>query len=1246
MSTRTGLSQRERMPAALAPHYFDVDELSLPQLLVLALEYASVVRFTEAGQDGAEPSATSWYPYFCADETLVMADILATRLPDIRAEFDALPDTMPDGPANQGMCAQLPSYALYGLIKKLDGWSDVLLTKGSAIGIDLGALVAALRAQMAPELTKIKAFYDRQEPGIAYANLATLSTDIAITRDCVQGDDTHKLKFWFHQLLKGVEMTQRAAAQRLSASLESAQHDPGIGLLLAFVKLYQAAQQKLNRFTERHLDFYYDQVLLMRAKPAQRDSTFLVFQPAISGATIPVAGGTAFLAPFDKSQPELMFRSEHDIVVSDTVLVRSYTLFCERNPLNSPESGMREMRNGEPKQYPTACAMNDITVITPDASLNIGSLMTYPLFGAPRTQALTTPGVPARLGFALTSNVLLMSEGEREVRISLQLGAELQTDTQNTDTDNATLKQRLASASSQIELPLLTDQAMSSGENLDYKILRRMFNISVSGSTGWIPVVEYSAHLDSDQDDQLNISFILGAGIEPLVPYNVALHGEHFVTACPVLRFELGSEGYLYPYGLLRGLPFVGARIDVTVTGHRALALQNNIGQLSAAVPFQPFGPLPMPGSYLILGSAEAACKRLTSFDIVLEWGGLPNTVGGFPSYYRAYQKDGSAFEDVTASLSVLSDGAWLPSSGQQSITLFDRRDYSDKQRICALETVQFKPVLCYARALGRLTSSQPFVYIPGTKSGFFKVTLDKPEFVFGHRDYPFVLSDALTYNAQPGNIKSKRVLELPSPPYTPLINQVSLNYTATAIIELGPASNGDAFLRLFPHGWEMAHAASGSGNLLLPHIDYSGNLYLGFSASNLGAPLTLFFHLLEDALPMAEQEIRKIFWFYLVDNMWRPLSPLAFRADSTHAFLTSGIVTLTLPPDIQRDNSILPPDLYWLRISCESDLEKFCSLYSVQPHAAQVWRAPEIRTAAGAPAVIPAATIKRARHTIPGLGQITQMIASFSGRLPESRPHLRRRTAERLKHKGRAITADDYERLILEQFPQIDRVKCFPNLWMDSQFEGGFCPGHVLIVGLPPYLSHGHLTLWPQLNGYLIAQMHEFITARAAPAVTITIVNPVYQKIQVRCQVMLRQGIDEGACINLLDGLVSDFISPWSAMGNTSHFGWCIRQQDIESFILAQDGVLGVTQFSMLSVSGQSGDRFTLTDTAAALKPELIPDITPAYPWSIAVPNKHHAIEVAKGNQSVNASRTGIRKLEIGNTFIIPSGAINDDTQ
>lgn len=1227
MSSRSGTAQSQRMPAALAPRYFDVDELSMSQLLVMAMDSAAKVSFGGAAQH-------SWKSYFQDDEIMVIAEILATRVQGVAARFEqmlaleAAGRIDPDAPDARAL---LPSYLVYQWFVKLQRWSAVLLNHGGAQGADLGAMLDGLRKHMTGELSDIVEFYDRlPDSGGAPAGDGIGKPLAEEPRWRVT-----QLRAAFHLVMKAVEMTQRAAAARLPLALRTGQHDPGIGMLIAFVQLYRAAQEKLNRFTERHLDFYYEQVLRVRPRGPVRDAAFLVFEPAASGVAIPIEAGTRFLAPHNRGEPDLEFVTEHQMIVSDAKVVALHTVFFERNRLSFPEAQMKELIHGAERRYPTACRLNRITPSGSGLARRSDDCEAWPLFGAPRSAASSPAGVAARIGFALASNVLLMREGVREIKIVLLLGSD--------GKGKANTLGRRMGALLRLQRRVAAAQKPPGKINrheLYYRVLNRMFSISISGSEGWISIAEYSAALEVGRRgiDTLRVTIRLGADAAAVVPYSPLLHGEQYPANCPILRFELNPLAYVYAYGLLRGLPMVRAEVEVAVSGHRTLQLQNQIGLLSAASPFQPFGPLPAVGAYLIVGSAETACKKLTSFELVMEWGGLPRFALGLGAYYAGYAGEGAVtpFRDVRASLSVLADGAWVPGSDAErpQVTLFGAGAGLAGAPVAAARHVRFDRVLPQARRIGRIDQDQaPFVYTPGARGGFFKITLAGPDFLFGHRDYPYVLADTLSHNGQPRN--RTRLRDLPAAPYTPLLDALWLNYRAGATIVAAPGPAGETLLRLSPLGWDAARGSGRGGDLLLPRFDDGGNLYIGLSASDLRAPLTLFFHLREDARPMVELASRTLRWSYLSDNAWRPLKPHAVRADSTHAFLRAGIVTLTLPPDISNTNTDLAAGLYWLRVSCDCDLERFCSLYSVSAHAAQVFRDLDAVAAPLAPASIAAGTITRPRQVIAGLGRVTQVTASHGGRLAESRAEMRRRTAERLRHKGQAITPDDYERLILEQFPEIDRVKCFANLSVARRPDGGCCPGHVLIIGLPAFRSNGHLAEFPRLNGYLIGQVRQFVEGHISPAVTLEVVNPVYQYIQVRCTVVLRAGADPGLYVNQLDDVISDFISPWSRIGNTSHFGWSIRRHDIESFILAQDGVLAVSGFSMLSVSGREVDLFALKDTAAGAQAGE-PVITPAYPWSIAVPIKRHHITVVHAGAATPATPTGIGQLEIGSTFII----------
>jgi hypothetical protein len=484
----------------------------------------------------------------------------------------------------------------------------------------------------------------------------------------------------------------------------------------------------------------------------------------------------------------------------------------------------------------------------------------------------------------------------------------------------------------------------------------------------------------------------------------------------------------------------------------------------------------------------------------------------------------------------------------------------------------------------------------------------------------------------------------VPNEPYTPLVDSVAVNYSAQAVIHpkrpkaAMKDARKDKLIHLHPLGWESVAAAVDGRFTLVPRYDYSANLFIGLKATEMAGTVTLLFHLHEDSLPMEEiGGDAGLRWFYLSGNRWKPLPENRVVSDSTHGFMTSGIVTLDIPADIGGENTVMPPGLFWLRVSTENDMEKFCSAYAIYAQAVRVtWRGDITRKES---TVLPAGSIKRPRTSIPGIDAVVQVMPSFGGRAREGREHLRTRVSERLKHKNRALTAWDYERLILERFPEIYRVKCFPNMVMENDPAKRMRPGHVLIVPLP-HLHAGRSHLQPLLSGYLINEVKEFVAGLCPPFVTVDVQNPVYEQIQVRCSVRLKKGLTGGYYLNLLNQAISDFLSPWSEKGYSGDFGWHIRQHELESFIQALDYVDYVTHFSMLRITPDGDDRHDLFDSAA--KSGAVDgrkEITPKYPWSIAVPILNHYIHTVHSSTSGRGRAAGVGELEIGSTFIISAG-------
>ena len=84
----------------------------------------------------------------------------------------------------------------------------------------------------------------------------------------------------------------------------------------------------------------------------------------------------------------------------------------------------------------------------------------------------------------------------------------------------------------------------------------------------------------------------------------------------------------------------------------------------------------------------------------------------------------------------------------------------------------------------------------------------------------------------------------------------------------------------------------------------------------------------------------------------------------------------------------------------------------------------------------------------------VSQPYDSFGGLVPEIEQQFYVRVSETLRHKGRAIQAFDYERLVLQAFPQLFKVKCINHSFALNAHEYKndfpYAGGYVLLAVIP----------------------------------------------------------------------------------------------------------------------------------------------------------------------------------------------------
>jgi hypothetical protein len=1244
LDIRDGSSQDQRLLPALVDGYFKVDETRFEDLLFLAAELAGQLHYRDSNN---RPDGT-WRAFFDADEACILAAILATNAERFSA---GLPASLV---AQQAMLAKLrdgefdvmdlPALQIAAI---LDSWLTKLSRLSSVAAMQAHASIREqIDKALRLELRRLRLFL-RQYPKSnaeqafqAFGPIWGFRDDRAAA--AVQASSTitvqsaaQFLKTNFHFFYQALLLLQKEARDILAFSLARADHDPAIGLFFSFLNLFHKVQGKLNKFTNRHLHFYYQDVLKTERRKFQADSVWLLFSADTAGREVQIGKGTEFRAGLDENGVELLYAADNDLLVNDAAVVAMHTIYFMRDPLSSPENALvaEPKAAGAALQFATSAKLNRIVNAVPKSGTAMENLPCYSLFGVPRNAKSESSFEIARLGFAVASGVLLLKNGQRNISLTFKLS------TGKPMSEPASFVTKLSQVLGTTPVDAF------------FKAFRNMFNIALTGEAGWIEVEEYlpSAGIvdPEESEDSFTIQFRLSDGAGSIVPYNAGIHGDNFDTDLPVVKFAVNPYGYLYPYSLLSEWVLKEILIEVDVQGTTNVQIYNQHGPLNANVQFTPFGTAPGYGDYFIIGNHEAAGKKLTDFEVDIRWSGLPHEGNGFVEYYLAYPAhiNNATFK---VDLAALRDRQWIPveASTQPQASLFRSADASGNGRPNVHSRISFRGLCPSLKAVDRIPEER-YKYDALAKDGFFKLTLVSPADAFGHKNYPLLLSKAMTDNAKLERFGLKKIFAralpprpLPNPPYTPTINAISINYRAAGKIGLEHATPGydvqrsDKFFHLHPSGAETISHDDTARVHLVPPYDADGNLLIGINASKLSGPLTLFFHLREDSQPEAGSASFAIEWSYLASNRWKPFKKSQIIADSTNGFLSSGIVTLDVPQDIDRNSTILPGKLYWIKVSSnDQSLDTLCSLYGIHAQALRAsWRYQAGNGMSHLTQRLPPGRIKDTRNSIPGLGSVRQIMNTFGGSPPEDERQWTTRVSERLRHKNRAITPEDYESIILQQFPEIYKVKCFPCMRDDKTHWRQVTPGHILIVLIPYLKEVAASNMKPKVNALLLKEVRQFLDTLSSPFTAIKVRNPAYEQIQVRCKVKFKAGTGKGFHLNKVNQEIVDYFSPWSKRGLDARFGWHIRCNDVQSHIAHLDFVEAVSGLSILRIV-ESDDRrsYSLTDT----RREQSNEIHPIHPWSIAIPFNHHLIEVVDDRRYHSAESTGIDSLAIGDTFI-----------
>jgi len=964
----------------------------------------------------------------------------------------------------------------------------------------------------------------------------------------------NKLDEIFQTLYKALEEIVGAAPQFLAQSLTATQSNPPhFALLIAFLRLFKNVQVDLNTITKRHLDFFYRDVLQLKEKEAIPDKAHLVFELAKKvEPPKKLEKNTLFKDGKDANQAEIQFGLDQELILDKAQVGSLRTLFFEKeneiikNIYIAPIANSADGQGGafttqEVKSWPT-----------------VGSLQN---------------GKKAKLGIAFASEVLLLKEGKRTITLTLDCSG--------------------------------SDFSKLNAENSN-ELASTIFTACLSGEKEWIKKEPSKISIEKESAT-ICITIKLGAEDPPVTIYDAETLNAaplKMNRPLPVLKLEFDPEASAetHFYHHLRSIKIKSVTIQVKVCGVRDVVVQNDNAVQDANSAFMPFGAQPRAGSNFYIGSNEIFLKNWSEVRLNLEWDKDPCLIGPetediVDTIYNNYPFN-REFQNYKVGINLLENGSWNGLKLEKD--LFVDNPASEDSKLQNCNDNDLKHITLNSRnneetetSIGIIPpENQPFTN--DSTSGFLRLELKeylKPvtngnsqennDQIYNAPSDPFLIDEypkAIIRSAMSGDPD-----KIPSQPYIPVIKTFSLDYSACAVL------NDSNVFHLYPYE-KTYKAETFPGVSVLPDfrpvvdgesIFNEGNLFIGLENLRPGGQLSLLFQVAEDTAN-PDQEEAEVAWWYLASNEWKPLRPDSdVLEDTTNGLVTSGVIRFAIPWEINKENTLLPPDWHWLRVTTSSRSDAIAETIAVHAQAAQAtFRPRQENDLQRLLKPLEEGNIKKPVTNIGFLKGLEQPYPSFGGRPKESASQFYIRVSEHLRHKGRAITIFDYERLVLEQFPGIYKVKCITHTIGRRAEENShtLAPGFVTVIVVPDL---SELTaanrLSPKVSLGMLKRVEDYLKNLSSPFAHINVLNPKYEQVSVEFEVKFKAGKSEAFYREELKKSIQLFLTPWISEGEDRLvFGGTIYKSTIINHIESQSYVEYLTDFKMNGEGQEAADEIS----------------------------------------------------------------------
>ena len=803
------------------------------------------------------------------------------------------------------------------------------------------------------------------------------------------------------------------------------------------------------------------------------------------------------------------------------------------------------------------------------------------------------------LGFAVSSPLLVLKQGKREINLGFTFNHQLYRETADAFMQGLTLE-------------------FSGGADLPWFDAGRD-DIRVTGSTGADTRTLKLQLMLGESAPAMNAPANDGSTFSPVQPVT---------SAYPVIRLSVkeiiedGSAGNNLYYQQLKDLQLQQLRLEVNVgdgigTGLKNLVLRNDERVLHPGGTLAPFGQDPHHLAGFSIANEEISSKRLENITFHMEWVNLPGSFNSSSGHYTGYKDNhGAAIEvddeDFQADLQVF-DKRML--GNVASARLFNEETITGTDG----EHTRLNPV-----------SSLHYEFDPAT-SGYANIEpaqTDAGDPLDWDRYYVLELSgenSTFLKDAYVSTLQNAGDGQHVNRPYEPRIRRVTVDYSCSGTVDFtasDPSAAPVQVLQIHPFGQVdllKTDALTDSygepaGYHLLPRYKDNGHLYIGIEGLEDKQEVALLFQL---AAGTENSQVAppRVGWRYLSDDSWKKFGEDELLCDTTGGMLDTGIIRYHPPssldataahPRASASNQLLPDGYHWFEARVPDHSHAFPNAIAILSQAASATRIiqPPDAEYRGEPA--PAEAVAKTLTPVAAIDRVMQPFSSYGGKGREDSGEFVKRVSERLRHKGRAVSIWDYERLVLERFPGIYRVKCLNQ----TALKNDPAEARVKLVVIPDLLNRTpFFPLQPKVSQKLRRQIADYLQHRVSPFVNFEVVNARYEEIRYRVTLTFTEKENEGFHIRRLNQDIVNYLSPWAYDSEAElTFGGSVHRSSLIRFITSLPYVDFVGSLELVdhSLIGQDSDGLATRQLLAPLTQDFVET---RFPDSILISSPNHYI-------------------------------------